>query len=111
MKLLKLISIFIFVLPAISMAAQGKAIYERDGAKIKIACEDCHGINGEGGRGVPSLAGKSISELTQALAHYQTISTLPTLGRSRAMVRMAQGLTPSEILEVARYATDLPESE
>ncbi len=72
--------------------------------KFKATCVGCHGSNAEGMVG-PKLAGQSAEEIVRKLTEYRA-------GKKRGpmtsmMAPMAQGLTETEVHNLAAYVSGL----
>ncbi len=99
--LITLFSIGLMTMASTSMA-EGDPIAGKD--KFKSTCVTCHGSNAEGNVG-PKLAGQPAADIIRKLTEYRA-------GKQRGpmtfmMAPMAQGLTETEVQNVAAYVSGL----
>jgi len=99
-----LIALFstILITMATTSMAEGDPIAGKD--KFKSTCVTCHGSNAEGNVG-PKLAGQPAADIIRKLTEYRA-------GKQRGpmtfmMAPMAQGLTETEVQNVAAYVSGL----
>ena len=77
-------------------ATQGKVKY--------TSCVACHGVQGQGGIG-PKLQGQKSEAIVKKLTAYKNKQLAGT--QSQLMWGIAEGLTPTDINNVAAYITTL----
>lgn len=99
--LIALLSTILITMATTSMA-EGDPIAGKD--KFKSTCVTCHGSNAEGNVG-PKLAGQPAADIIRKLTEYRA-------GKQRGpmtfmMAPMAQGLTETEVQNVAAYVSGL----
>lgn len=99
--LIALFSISLMTMATTTMA-EGDPIAGKD--KFKSTCVTCHGSNAEGMVG-PKLAGQPAEDIVRKLTEYRA-------GKERGpmtfmMAPMAQGLTETEVHNVAAYVSSL----
>ncbi len=100
-NLIALLSISLIAMATTTMAA-GDPIAGK--YKFKVTCVGCHGSNAEGMVG-PKLAGQPAKEIVRKLTEYRA-------GKQRGpmtsmMAPMAQGLTETEVHNLAAYVSGL----
>lgn len=98
----------LLVLPGVSLAADGKALF--------ASCTACHGLAGEGNTqiGAPNIAGMEPWYLERQLANFASGSRGTAKGDSQgAQMRAAAGIlkTDSERSAVAKFVAALPKKK
>ena len=69
-----------------------------DGARLAEGCSSCHGIEGRGGRAIPSLAGQDEARLREQMHEFAKGNA-----RSTVMSRLMAGYSDEEIAALAAY--------
>jgi len=88
-------------------ATRLKLYHEGDATRGLPSCASCHGDRGEGiGAANPALAGQPAPYLAEQLGLWRKSRRRNDPGD--VMLRISQGLTPSEIEALAQYAARLP---
>ncbi len=72
-------------------------------ARAADSCVDCHGDDGKGDDGIPSVVGMSVEKFTQAMQEYQN----GTRTQSARMAKEAKKLSAAEIANLAAYYATL----
>jgi sulfide dehydrogenase cytochrome subunit len=88
--------LLISCLASINWAAH--AVELSQGAMLSNSCAACHGTHGKSPGSIPSINGKSVSFLTQALKDFRSGSRASTV-----MGRHAKGYTDEEIELIAKH--------
>jgi cytochrome c553 len=85
------------------VAGAAQAAGDAQAGKAKAgACAGCHGANGEGKKPYPALAGKSESELVQALQDYKSGKRANPMMKS-----LATPLSDQDMANLAAYFASL----
>ena len=85
--------------------AKGEALVKTGGNGKTMACTMCHGPNLKGLGDVPSLAGRSPSQLTRQLIDFQTGARHGT--QSAVMKPAVSNLTTADIVAITGYLASL----
>ena len=72
--------------------------FAADGARLANGCSSCHGIEGRGGRAIPSLAGLDETRLRERMHEFAKGNA-----RSTVMSRLMAGYSDEEIAALAAY--------
>jgi cytochrome c553 len=101
--MMKRMLVLLGTITVLGLAANADAAGDPQAGKARVgACAGCHGANGEGKDKNPPLAGKSESEIVQALQDYKSGKRV-----SPVMKTFATQLCDQDMANVAAYYASL----
>ena len=95
---IRLLNVTLLIAAGLLLGQTGQAEELGRGAMLSASCEGCHGTNGRSPGAIPTIAGKSVEYLREALENFRTGDT-----NSTVMGRHVKGYSEEEIRLIAEF--------
>ena len=95
---IRLFNVILVLTTGLILVPAGQAGELTRAAMLSASCEGCHGTNGRSPGAIPTIAGKSVEYLREALENFRTGDT-----NSTVMGRHVKGYSEEEIRLIAEF--------
>ena len=90
--------------PSLCASAWGQSPYANAARDLAANCANCHGTNGHGVGGMPTLAGRPQERLIEALTAFRSGARAGTV-----MPQLTKGYSPAQLEAIAMYLSSQPQ--
>lgn len=101
---IRLFNVILVLTTGLILVPAGQAGELTRAAMLSASCEGCHGTNGRSPGAIPTIAGKSVEYLREALENFRTGDT-----NSTVMGRHVKGYSEEEIRLIAEFFSNQSE--